>query len=236
MLNAEACTPAQLMARQLSVAIDGPAGSGKTTVAREVARRLGYKYIDTGAMYRAAAWKSLELGIPLEDEQRIVEMVERMDIRFEVGNGSRILADGEDVSTAIRTPEVTWLSSPISAIPGVRTRLVALQKKMGGEGGCVMEGRDIGSVVMPHAEVKVFLTASVKERARRRYEEMLRSGMYADMTTLRNEIEERDHRDSTRVHSPLTRVPDAVKIVTDGIPVEKVVEMVLALCRERSAR
>lgn len=223
------------MPRQLSIAIDGPAGSGKTTIAREVARRLGYKYIDTGAMYRAAAWKSLELGIPLEDEKRIVQMVERMDIRFEVGDGSRILADGEDVSTAIRTPEVTRLSSPISAIPGVRRRLVALQKKMGGEGGCVMEGRDIGSVVMPHAEVKVFLTASVEERARRRYAEMLHSGMHADLVTLRGEIEERDQRDSTRAHSPLTRVPDAVEIATDGITIEQVVEMVMSLCRDRLA-
>ncbi|MBP6965633.1 MAG: (d)CMP kinase [Armatimonadetes bacterium] len=223
------------MPRQLSIAIDGPAGSGKTTIAREVARRLGYKYIDTGAMYRAAAWKSLELGIPLEDEKRIVQMVERMDIRFEVGDGSRILADGQDVSTAIRTPEVTRLSSPISAIPGVRRRLVALQKKMGGEGGCVMEGRDIGSVVMPHAEVKVFLTASVEERARRRYAEMLHSGMHADLVTLRGEIEERDQRDSTRAHSPLTRVPDAVEIATDGITIEQVVEMVMSLCRERLA-
>ena len=223
------------MPRQLSIAIDGPAGSGKTTIAREVARRLGYKYIDTGAMYRAAAWKSLELGIPLEDEKRIVQMVERMDIRFEVGDGSRILADGQDVSTAIRTPEVTRLSSPISAIPGVRRRLVALQKKMGGEGGCVMEGRDIGSVVMPHAEVKVFLTASVEERARRRYAEMLHSGMHADLVTLRGEIEERDQRDSTRAHSPLTRVPDAVEIATDGITIEQVVEMVMSLCRDRLA-
>ena len=223
------------MPRQLSIAIDGPAGSGKTTIAREVARRLGYKYIDTGAMYRAAAWKSLELAIPLEDEKRIVQMVERMDIRFEVGDGSRILADGEDVSTAIRTPEVTRLSSPISAIPGVRRRLVALQKKMGGEGGCVMEGRDIGSVVMPHAEVKVFLTASVEERARRRYAEMLHSGMHADLVTLRGEIEERDQRDSTRAHSPLTRVPDAVEIATDGITIEQVVEMVMSLCRDRLA-
>ena len=223
------------MPRQLSIAIDGPAGSGKTTIAREVARRLGYKYIDTWAMYRAAAWKSLELAITLEDEKRIAEMVERMDIRFEVGDGSRILADGEDVSTAIRTPEVTRLSSPISAIPGVRRRLVALQKKMGGEGGCVMEGRDIGSVVMPHAEVKVFLTASVEERARRRYAEMLHSGMHADLVTLRGEIEERDQRDSTRAHSPLTRVPDAVEIATDGITIEQVVEMVMSLCRERLA-
>lgn len=221
------------MSDPISIAIDGPAGAGKTTVAREVARRLGLKYIDTGAIYRAAAWKSLQFGIPLEDEDRIVDMVGRMDIRFEASNGSCILADGIDVSKAIRTPEVTRLSSPVSAIPGVRAHLVALQRRMGGEGGCVMEGRDIGSVVMPNAEVKVFLTASAEERARRRYEEMLQSGMQADLGTLKREIEERDHRDSTRSHSPLVRVPDAVEVNTDGLTVEQVTERVLALCRER---
>lgn len=222
------------MTKHLSIAIDGPAGAGKTTIARAVADRLGLRYIDTGAMYRAAAWKSQQLGIPLEDEERIVEMVGRMDIRFEAGNGSRIYADGVDVSKVIRTPEVTRLSSPISAIPGVRRHLVALQQKMGGEGGCVMEGRDIGSVVMPCADVKVFLTASVEERARRRYNEMIESGMQADLATLKREIEERDHRDSTRAHSPLIRVPDAVEINTDGLTVEQVIDRILALCSERS--
>ncbi len=222
------------MPKQISIAIDGPAGAGKTTVAREVARRLGYKYIDTGAMYRAAAWKSLQVGIPLDDEEDIVDMVGRMDIRFETGDSPRVFADGVDVTKAIRTPEVTRLSSPVSAIPGVRHHLVALQQRMGGEGGCVMEGRDIGSVVMPHAEVKIFLTASVEERARRRCAEMLRSGMQADIETLKKEIEERDHRDSTRAHSPLVRVPDAVEISTDGLTTEQVIEKILALCRERT--
>ncbi len=222
------------MSKQISIAIDGPAGAGKTTVAREVARRLGLKYIDTGAMYRAAAWKSLQLGIPLDDEDRIVAMVERMEMHFEVRKDcSLIVADGVDVSKAIRTPEVTRLSSPISAIPGVRKRLVALQRAMGGEGGCVMEGRDIGSVVMPNADVKVFLTASAEVRARRRCEEMLQAGMQADLPTLEKEIRERDHRDSTRAHSPLVRVPDAVEVNTDGLTIEQVIDEVLALCRER---
>ncbi len=223
------------MTKQLSIAIDGPAGAGKTTIARAVADRLGLRYIDTGAMYRAAAWKSLQLGIPLEDEERIVDLVGRMDIRFEPGNGSRIFADGTDVSKAIRTPEVTRLSSPISAIPGVRRHLVALQQKMGGEGGCVMEGRDIGSVVMPDAEVKIFLTASVEERAHRRFREMTEAGMHADQATLQREIEERDRRDSTRVHSPLVQVPDAVEVDTDGLTIDQVIDTILALCTERSA-
>ena len=218
------------MPRQIRIAIDGPAGAGKTTIARGIAHRLGLRYIDTGAMYRAAAWKSLELGIPLKDEDRIVEMVSRMDIRFAE---CRIFADGVDVTTAIRTPEVTRLSSPISAIPGVRRHLVALQQKMGGEGRCVMEGRDIGSVVMPDAEVKVFLTASVEERARRRHAERLEAGVETDIETLKKEIEERDRRDSTRADSPLIRVPDAVEIDTDGMTIEQVIDRILELCRER---
>lgn len=221
------------MSKHPSIAIDGPAGAGKTTIARAVADRLGLKYIDTGAMYRAAAWKSLQSGIPLEDEDRIVEMVSKLDVRFEACD-SRIFADGADVTSAIRTPEVTRLSSPVSAIPGVRRHLVALQQRMGGEGGCVMEGRDIGSVVMPDADLKVFLTASVEERARRRYEEMAASGMQPDLATLKREIDERDHRDSTRSHSPLVRVPDAIEVNTDGLTIEQVIDRILALWRERS--
>lgn len=221
------------MPRQVCIAIDGPAGAGKTTVACEVARRLGLQYIDTGAMYRAAAWRSLELGIPLEDEDRIVAMVSRMDIRFEAGDDCRVFADGVDVTKAIRAPEVTRLSSPISSIPGVRRHLVALQRKMGGEGGCVMEGRDIGSVVMPDAEVKVYLTASAEERARRRHAERMESGVRSDIETLKKEINERDLRDSTRADSPLVRMPDAVEIVTDDLTVAQVIDRILELSRER---
>ncbi len=224
------------MNHSICIAIDGPAGAGKTTIAGRVAGVLGLKYIDTGAMYRAAAWKSLELGIPLEDEGRIVEMVSRMVIRFEPGDGSRVIVDGVDVTRAIRSPEVTCLSSPISAIPGVRKHLVALQQAMAGEGGCVMEGRDIGSVVMPHAEVKVFLTASVEARAARRHLERIQSGEQSDIEALKKEIEERDRRDSTRAHSPLVRVSDAVEIVTDGLSIEKVTDSVLELCRERMSK
>ncbi len=219
------------MHRKISIAIDGPAGAGKTTVAREVARRLGLRYIDTGAMYRAVAWKSLEEGIPLSDEDRIVEMAGEMDINFPMGDGSRIFVDGKDVSEAIRSPEVTRLSSPVSAISGVRRHLVAQQRRLASGGGVVMEGRDIGSVVLPDADVKIFLTASVEERARRRYLEMKASGVEVDIETLRREIEERDHRDSTRPDSPLTKVPEAVEINTDNLTVSQVVERILELCK-----
>ncbi len=224
------------MPKKISIAIDGPAGAGKTTVAREVARRLGYKYIDTGAMYRAVAWKSIQLGVPLEDADRIADIARDMDIEFRDGDGSRIFADGVDVSQAIRSPEVTRLSSPVSAIPGVRRRLVALQRQLGAVGGVVMEGRDIGSVVMPDAAVKVFLTASMDERARRRLADLAQSGVQLKVETLKKQIEERDLRDSTRPHSPLVRVPDAVQIDTDNLSVDQVVERILALCRERMLR
>ena len=218
------------MTDKISIAIDGPAGAGKTTIAREVSRRLGLKYVDTGAMYRAIAWKSLQEGIPLSDEDRIVEMTSRTHIDFSQGDGSRILVDGVDRSREIRTPEVARLSSPVSAISGVRKLLVARQRELAGDGGVVMEGRDIGSVVLPNAEVKCFLTASVEERARRRCAELAGKGESCDIETVKREIEERDHRDSTRADSPLVRVPEAVEIDTDGLAIDQVIEKILYLC------
>lgn len=220
------------MGHRLSIAIDGPAGAGKTTVAREVARRLGYKYVDTGAMYRAVAWKSLQMGIPLSDQDRIVEMTGEMNIDFTEGDGSRICVDGADISKEIRTPEVTKLSSPVSAISGVRRHLVAQQRRLAGEGGVVMEGRDIGSVVLPNSEVKIFLTASVDERARRRYNEMRAARMDVDLDTLKREIEERDQRDSSRIDSPLIKAPGAVEIDTDSLTVEQVIGRIVGLVHE----
>ncbi len=220
--------------RRLSIAIDGPAGAGKTTVAREVARRLGYKYVDTGAMYRAVALKSIEEGIPLSDEDRIIEMTGRMNIDFTQGDGSRITVDGVDVSKEIRTPEVTKLSSPVSAISGVRRLLVAQQRRLAGEGGVVMEGRDIGSVVLPDAEVKVLLTASVNERARRRYAEMKAAAMDADLEMIKREIEERDYRDSTRADSPLIKAPGAVEIDTDCLTIDQAVQRIMDLVHSKT--
>jgi cytidylate kinase len=221
------------MRKRISIAIDGPAGAGKTTVAREVARRLGYKYIDTGAMYRAAAWKSLEIGISVQDEAAIVKMAGEMKIDFAEGDGSRIFVDGEDMSEAIRTPEVTRLSSPISAIPGVRRYLVAQQRQLAGSGGVVMEGRDIGSVVLPESELKVFLTASIDERARRRCAERESAGMPSDIEQIKREIEERDYRDSTRNDSPLTKAHGAVEIDTDCLSVEQVIQHIIELAQSK---
>ena len=216
--------------RKPIIAIDGPAGSGKSTVAKTVAARLGYLYIDTGAMYRAVAVKAMEAGIPLDKPERIVELADRLDIHFrQAGSTQRIFADGEDVTEAIRTPEATQLSSPVSAIPGVRRRLVELQRQMGAQGGVVMEGRDIGTYVFPDAEVKVFLTASPEERVRRRCKDLERAGLPADPEQVARDLQERDERDSSRAMAPLCQARDAVLIDTDDMSIGEVVQAVIDL-------
>jgi CMP/dCMP kinase len=221
--------------KKLTIAIDGPAGAGKSTVAKRVAGELGYTYIDTGAMYRAAAWKGLQLGVPLEDEEGTIALTRAMTIGFEPRPDGiqRVLVDGQDVTDAIRSPEVTRLSSPVSAIPGVRRVLVAQQQAMGAGGGVVMEGRDIGTVVFPNAEVKVFLTASEQERALRRWRERTAKGDTVTVEEILLQQRERDARDSSRADSPLQAAPEAVTIESDDIPIEGVVERILALVRER---
>jgi cytidylate kinase len=221
------------MNRLISIAIDGPAGSGKSTVAKTIAERLKKIYVDTGAMYRAVAWKSIQEGIPLSDESAIVEMTQKMQIRFERGIRQKIFADDVDVSEAIRTPEVSRLSSPVSAIPGVRTRLVELQREFGSHGNVVMEGRDIGTVVLPNAELKIFLTASPEVRAKRRLTELKEKGYQADYEQVLSEIRERDLRDSTRAVAPLRQAPDAILVNTDLLSIEQVVEKILDLAREK---
>lgn len=211
------------------VAIDGPAGAGKSSVAQMVAERLGYVYIDTGAMYRAVAWKVIQNGIPTSDHAKITALANKIEIRFERGEVQRIFADDEDVTDAIRTAEATRLSSPVSAIRGVRNRLVELQRKMGEDGGVVMEGRDIGTVVFPHAQVKVFLTASASERARRRTEQLQAMGVEADRSLIETEIAERDLRDSSRKHAPLKQAQDAVLIETDPMTLEQVADAIVEI-------
>lgn len=222
--------------RQPIIAIDGPAGAGKSTVARTVAEKLGYVYIDTGAMYRAVAWKVLQEKIPISDHRKIAALANKIDIRFErVGDDQRVIVDGEDLTDSIRTREATRLSSPVSTIRGVRKRLVNLQRQMGEAGGVVMEGRDIGTVVFPDAEVKVYLTASVTERARRRTEQLKQMGMEADREQIAADIRDRDLRDSSRAHAPLTQAPDAHMIESDNLSVDEVVDAILAIHRERQA-
>jgi len=215
--------------KTLSVAIDGPAGAGKSTVARRVAEALEYTYIDTGAMYRAVAWAVLEEGILPQESEAVSDLAERLEIHLEPG---RVWVDGREITNFIRTPEISNLTSPLSKLPRVRARMVGLQQAMARRGGVVMEGRDIGSVVLPEAEVKVFLTASPEERVRRRQEELAAIGITRETDTLALEIAERDQRDSGRDSSPMVRAADAVLLDSDQMSADEVVTEILKMTRE----
>ena len=219
------------------IAIDGPVGAGKSTIARLVAQGLGYTYIDSGAMYRALAWAARQSGVDSDDSQAVIHVLQRTDIdlRPQAEGANRVFVDGRDISGEIRSPEISQLASKLSAIPRVRRRMVALQQEMASDGCVVMEGRDIQTVVLPDAEVKIFLTASAEERARRRWEELQGRGLDADLQQVLADIEARDARDSTRVDSPLKPAPDAVHVNTDGLAIEQVVANVLAIVKERGS-
>ena len=213
-----------------TIAIDGPAGAGKSTIAKLAAEKLGYIYIDTGAMYRAVTWKVLDTGVEPTDDN-IVRVAEKLDVslRF-VKDAVRVFADETDVTEAIRTPEVTALVSKVAQLGPVRAKMVELQRKMAAEGGVVMDGRDIASHVLPNADVKIFLTASIEERALRRWKEMKAKGYEEPIEKMKDEIIARDKADSERAISPLVRVPEAVLLDTTGMPIERVVEKVMELC------
>ena len=213
------------------VAIDGPAGAGKSTIAQMVAKKLGYVYIDTGAMYRAVAWKVLQSGQPVTDAL-ILKIVEDTNVSLENVNGQiYVKVDGKDVTGQLRTPAVTGLVSRVAQLAPVREKMVLLQREMARNGAVVMDGRDIASHVLPEADVKVFLTASIEERAKRRWQEVKDKGYVADLEELKKEIEARDKADMERAVSPLVRVPEAVFLDTTGMGIEEVVAAVLKLCR-----
>lgn len=213
-----------------TVAIDGPAGAGKSTIAKLVAEKLGYIYIDTGAMYRAAAWKVLDAGVEPTDKN-IVDVTKKCDVRLRfVGDAVRVFADDTDVTESIRTPEVTALVSKVAQLGPVRAKMVELQRSMAKDGGVVMDGRDIASNVLPNADVKIFLTASIEERALRRWKEMKAKGYEEPMEKLAAEIAARDKADSEREISPLVRVPEATLLDTTGMTIDEVVQKVMALC------
>jgi cytidylate kinase len=220
----------------LVIAIDGPVGAGKSTVAKLVARKLGYLYVDTGAMYRAVALKALRLGMDINDPIVMAMLAEATDIQLQQqGDGSvRVFLDGEDVTEAIRTPEVSEASSIVSAHEGVRKVLAERQKAMAKLGGVVMEGRDIQTVIAPDAEVKIFLTASLEERAKRRWLELQQKGISVSYEEVLQEVKERDERDKNRAIAPLRKAPDAVEIDTTGMTPEEVAEKIVELACKRA--
>ncbi|MGN8831399.1 (d)CMP kinase [Selenomonas montiformis] len=216
--------------KRLVVAIDGPAGAGKSTVAQLAAKKLGYTYIDTGAMYRAVAWKVLQQQ-EVTDE-RILEVIRDIDVDLHYAKGkTTVTVDGEDVSAAIRTPEVSAVVSRVAALGPVRTKMVDLQRKMAKRGAVLMDGRDIATNVLPHADVKIFLTASIEERARRRWKEMKEKGYDIALETLKKDIAARDKADSEREISPLVQADDAVLLDTTGLSIDEVVARILNLCQ-----
>ena len=219
------------------VAIDGPAGSGKSTTAREVAKRLGYLYLDTGAMYRTLALSVLASKIDPDNELEVSAHARQIEIAFEVRGGhQRVLKDGEDVTERIRTPVVSDAASRVAVHPSVREILISRQRLIGKDGGIVLEGRDTGSVVFPQAKLKVFLVADVEERARRRQEEMALKGESAELSVLRLQIRERDTRDKeTQLRSGEWPARDAIQVDTTGLAIEDQVKRVLTLAHERGA-
>lgn len=221
------------MEQKIVVAIDGPAGAGKSTVAKAVAARLGFVYIDTGAMYRTVALWALRLGIDDSDQHKLEQLALEASIRFEPGT-QRVFLNGEDVTAPIRTPEMSQMASRVSAVAGVRRALVAKQRDMGADASVVMEGRDIGSVVFPEARVKIFLDAPAAVRSERRARELEARGQAVDRSATEKEMAERDLRDSTRAEAPLVQAPDAIYVNTGGMSTDEVVDAILKIVRDRT--
>ncbi|MEK7851549.1 MAG: (d)CMP kinase [Deltaproteobacteria bacterium] len=214
--------------KKIIVAIDGPSGSGKSTVAKRLAGKLGYMYIDTGAMYRAVALQAKRDNIDINDSAALIRLCESVKLEFVPDNGGlRTILNGEDVSEAIRTPEMSMAASDISARKEVRQALLSLQRRMGENGGVVLEGRDVGTVIFPNAEAKFFLDASLEERGKRRYKELAAKGMDVTLEQTVDDVRKRDINDSSREIAPLKKADDAVLIDSTNIGVEQVVEKMM---------
>ncbi len=223
--------------KKLIIAIDGPAGSGKSTTARLLASKLGYIYLDTGAMYRAFTLKVLRQGIDLCDEPALSRLARQTDIRLEPGkNNLRVFLDGEDVTEKIRTPEIDRAISLVSQVKGVRERMVELQRKLGKAGGIVAEGRDIGTVVFPNADVKIFLIASPEARAERRLKDLTAQGIQVSVDEVLADIQRRDELDSNRAISPLKKAEDAIELDTSTLTIPRQVEAILKLVEQKLSK
>lgn len=214
----------------MQIAIDGPASAGKSTIAKRVAKELGFIYCDTGAMYRTVTYMAIKDQLGFGDEAAIMQHLANMTIRFEPGDPEQsVLMNDEDVTLAIREPDVTNNVSQVSALPKVRTELVKRQRDIAASSNIVMDGRDIGTTVLPNAEVKIYMVASVAERAKRRYKENIQKGIETPLATLEQEIAERDRKDSHRAVSPLRQASDAIRIDTTSMTIDEVVERILSL-------
>lgn len=219
----------------MNIAIDGPAGAGKSTIARLLAKELGLRYLDTGAMYRAVTLEALRKGLSLDDEEELVKMVTSMDLEIVFGDeleGNLLFLGDENITELIRQPEISSQVSTLSKHKKVRDLVSSLQKEIGKSGSIVMDGRDIGTVVMPYAEWKFFLEASVQERAKRRKKQLEEKGLKVDLAELEAQISERDFLDKTRKNSPLIKADGAIEIDTTSLGIEEVVHKLLGLIRE----
>ena len=221
--------------KKIQVAIDGPASAGKSTVAKIVAKKLHFIYCDTGAMYRSVTFVALKNHVKLDDDQALKELLKTIEIRFVPAEPEqRVFVNDEEVTQAIRTPEITNNVSLVSAQPSVRTELTKRQQEIAEAGGIVMDGRDIGTTVLPNAEVKIFLVASVHERAMRRFKENQTKGIDTPLDVLEKEIEERDYKDSHREISPLTQAKDAVLVDTTSLTIDQVVDKILEIIAQKT--
>ena len=216
------------------IAIDGPAGAGKSTIAKLIAKQLGLVYIDTGAMYRAVGLKAKRNNIACSEQEKIEEMLKNTEVELKNENGATaVYLDGENVSTESRLPEISRMASDISAVPAVRYAMVEMQRSMANKTDTILDGRDIGTFVLPNADVKIFLTASVEERAERRYKELIARGENVKREDVRSDIEKRDYNDSHRALAPLKKADDATEVDTTGMTIDQVCEKIISLVRNK---